>query len=84
MSRSACEISLTASLSDASGARSKLMVTAGNCSWCAITSGAVVYSKRAMALSGICELPAVEITGAVGLEVSDVEVATAWLPDAGT
>ncbi len=30
------------------------------------------------------ELPAVEITGAVGFEVSDVEAATAWLPDAGT
>ena len=36
----------TASLSEAPGARLKLIVTDGNCSWCAITSGAVVCSKR--------------------------------------
>ncbi len=49
ISRSAASIAATASLSEACGARLKLMVTAGNCSWCAITSGAVVCSKRANA-----------------------------------
>ena len=59
MSRSAAVIAATASLSAASGARLKLIVTAGNCSWCAMTSGAVAYSKRAKAQSGTCVAPAV-------------------------
>ena len=42
----AARIAATASLSAKLGARSKPMVTAGNCSWCAIASGAVVRSKR--------------------------------------
>src|SRR5215475_2727351 len=57
ISRSAALIAVTASLSAARGARLKLMVTDGNCSWCAITNGAVVGSKRATADSGTCGAP---------------------------
>ena len=49
---SPCAISATASLSDIARRELKLMVTAGNCSWCAIASGAEVCSKRAKADSG--------------------------------
>ncbi len=48
----AAPIAATASLSASPGARLKLMVTEGNCSWCAIASGAVVCAKRAKAASG--------------------------------
>ena len=46
----------TASPSDAPGARLKLIVTEGNCSWCAIASGAVVRIISAKAASGTCVL----------------------------
>ena len=48
----ALAIAATASLSEYPGARSKLSVTEGNCSWCDSSSGAVVFSKRAMDASG--------------------------------
>ena len=77
ISRSACEITLTTSLSAASGARLKLMVAAGNCSWWAMTSGAVPCSKLATALNGTIELfPTVGML--VGeVEVNEVDCATA-------
>ena len=53
---SAALIAATASDSAADGARSKLIVTAGNCSWCAIASGAAVCTKRAKDERGTCEL----------------------------
>src|SRR6516162_1561388 len=85
ISCSASEMTDTASLSAAFGARSKLMVTAGNCSWCEMTSGAVVYWNRATAFSGTCAAPDVASSG-VGDEpaVSEVCAETAWLPAAGT
>ena len=52
MSASAAVIAATASPSEAPGARLKLMVTAGNWSWCSTASGAVVRSTVATALSG--------------------------------
>src|SRR6476469_3394384 len=56
ISRSTDWMSLTASDSAYPGARSKLMVTEGNCSWCAMASGAEVGTKRAKAASGTCVL----------------------------
>ena len=50
MARLASATAATASLSAAPGARLKLMVIDGNCSWCAITSGAEMCSKRASVL----------------------------------
>ena len=50
-------IAAVTSLSALPGARSKLMVTEGNCSWCAIASGAVVVMKLAKVDSGTCALP---------------------------
>ena len=47
----------TASLSAAPRGRLKLMVTDGNCSWCAIASGAEMCSKRAKVESGTWLLP---------------------------
>ena len=82
---SASVIAATASLSAASGARLKLIVADGNCSWWAITSGAVVYWKRAKAPSGICGFPVVEMTGGVTtLVVSEVLAGGAALPEPGT
>ena len=54
ISRSAAAIASTASLSEAPGARLKLIVTAGNWSWCWMTSGAVRRSMLATELSGTC------------------------------
>jgi len=85
MSCSVAEITETASLSAAFGARLKLMVTAGNCSWCEISSGAVVYMNYAMALNGICAAPSV-VSSWVGEApaVNEVWAAAAWVPAAGT
>src|SRR5262245_28596175 len=52
ISRSAAAIASTASLSEAPGARLKLIVTAGNWSWCWMTRGAVRRSTLATELSG--------------------------------
>ena len=60
------------------------MVTAGNCSWWAMTSGAVVCSKRAIALSGTIELPDIAGMTLGELEVSEVDCACAAMPEAGT
>ena len=54
ISRLAAEMAETASLSAAPGARLKLMVTEGNCSWWLMESGAVRRSMVATALSGTC------------------------------
>ena len=54
ITRSADEMMLTASPSAAPGARLKESVTEGNCSWCAIASGAVVRVIWAKAESGTC------------------------------
>jgi hypothetical protein len=54
MVRWAVSMARTASLSEASGARLKLMVSAGNWSWWVTASGAVVYEIDAMASSGTC------------------------------
>ena len=63
----------------------KLSVTAGNCSWCEITNGAVVYSNRANALSGTCEAPAVcSCAAGEAPAVSEVCAAAACVPAAGT
>ena len=35
------------------GARSKEMVTTGNCPWCAMVKGLDLFSRRAIAESGI-------------------------------
>ena len=50
IARSADAMMLTASPSAAPGARLKLSVTEGNCSWCAIASGAVVRIISAKAV----------------------------------
>ena len=61
------------------------MVTAGNCSWWEITSGAVVYLNCAMVLSGTCVAPSV-VSSWVGSRraVNEVWAAAAWVPEAGT
>ena len=77
MVRSAREIAATASLSAPPAARLKLMVTAGNCSWWAMTNGAVVFSKRANVLSGTIGLPDTPGITVGEVEVSEVGWATA-------
>ena len=57
MARCACETAVTASLSAEPRGRLKLMVTEGNCSWCASISGAEMCSKRAKVDSGTWLLP---------------------------
>ena len=47
----------TASLSAEPRGKLKLMVTEGNCSWCASASGAEMCSKRAKVESGTWLLP---------------------------
>src|SRR5215216_2549077 len=54
MSCWAAEITAIASDSAAPGATLKLIVAAGNCSWCVIVSGAVVRSSCVKALNGTC------------------------------
>src|SRR5262249_39816798 len=83
-SRSAWDIALTASLSAAWGARLKLIVTAGNCSSWATTKGAVVCSNRANVLSGTIGLPETPGMMVGAFAVSDVDWATAAIPDEGT
>src|SRR5262249_12157398 len=70
MSRSAAEMSLTASDSAAPGATLKLMVAAGNCSWCVMVSGAVTRSSVLKAPSGTC---AVGVGGGPAVEALEVE-----------
>src|SRR5258708_25861270 len=57
MARWASVIAATASLSAEPRGRLKLMVTEGNCSWCASISGAEMRSKRANVESGTWLLP---------------------------
>ena len=57
MARCAWETAATASLSADPRGRLKLMVTDGNCSWCASASGAEMCSKRAKVESGTWLLP---------------------------
>src|SRR5919112_892403 len=52
IARCASETAATASLSAEPRGRLKLMVTDGNCSWCASASGAEMRSKRAKVESG--------------------------------
>ena len=89
MVRSARVIASTASLSAAPGARLKLMVIEGNCSWCEIASGAEMRSKRAKAESGTCVLLAVLEPSEAGVLPADSDVTwvaadEARLPAAGT
>src|SRR5258708_2148868 len=77
MARCASVIAATASLSAEPRGRLKLMVTEGNCSWCASISGAEMCSKRAKVESGTWLLPVtvfgvaevLETTAAVPVEV---------------
>ena len=69
----------TASPSAAPGARLKLSVTDGNCSWCAIASGAVVRLISAKALSGTCVFDAPGTKLLSGCAFCALEVASGWL-----
>src|SRR3954470_1872741 len=60
MVRCASVIAATASLSAEPRGKLKLMVTEGNCSWCASISGAEMCSNRAKVDSGTWLLPVTE------------------------
>ena len=69
----------TASPRAAPGARLKLSVTEGNCSWWAIESGAVVRTISAIALKGICALALPVVAVLTGWEGCALEVASGWV-----
>ena len=83
ISRSAACTAATASPNDASSARLKLIVAAGNCSSCMTTSGAVVRSTLAITLSGTCAAGVGEANAVVVVWVLDT--GTGWVAaEAGT
>src|ERR1043166_7731478 len=79
MARSADEMIATASPSAAPCARLKLKVTEGNCSWCAIDSGAVVRIISANADSGTCVLLAPGVKADSGWMFCALEDCSGWL-----
>jgi hypothetical protein len=83
ISRSTLLIALTALPREASGARSKEIVAAGNCSSWAIDKGAVVRRTLAMVASGTCGPPLMAVV-TVGVDDAPSAVASAVLVEPAT